>query len=707
VRKPLALVGALATLLTIGLAPAAVSRAEATPPTQSLSASGTGVAMYPAFDPTIHRYGVTTTASTAGTVTVTASTTDPAGTVWVDGQPAANGAATLTGLTDGAEISVFIKDAAGSAVYSLVYLPVGFPTVNVTTDKPGISPGDVFLGITDFTGTTPSYNTAVDTNGVPAYVTTESKVPLNFMPLPDGDYSMLGGPHAAGQTGTQLVVFNKAYQQIATYHTIGLGNTDGHDGFIDTHGNIWLIDIENNTVADTGPKDDIIQEQSPQGKVLFQWDSAKYLEPAETVEPPSSPDYAHLNSISLMSNGDLLASFRDMDQIVEIATSAHNGFKVGDIVWRLGGRNSTFQFAADDGGPCAQHDASQLPNGDILLFDDGSEDINGSPLLCINPADRSGPTIARPQSRVDEYSLNQTTHVATLAWSYQSADNREGVFGGSAQRLPNGNTLIGWGGGPTTLATEVDSSRNVVWELQGKQPLLSYRALKGPAPDAIAPVINLIVPATAAEYAQGQQVPMTFSCTDRGGSSLQSCGGAAVEGGPLNTSTLGVHTITVVAKDGAGNTTTLTRSYLVGHYQPDAMIRASTAHAFVGGNEYGGFGKQDIDQAITRKAKSASAIVHLQNDGDRSDRLMVRATTGTKRFTVSYFADSLNVTKRVDAGTYRTPSLGAGKTFALKVTIKRTTKTPSGTTKTIKLVATSTHAPTLTDTVATLVTARG
>ena len=48
-------------------------------PVHTLTVSGDGVAAYPAYDPSVERYGVTTTAATGGTVTVTASTSDPTG----------------------------------------------------------------------------------------------------------------------------------------------------------------------------------------------------------------------------------------------------------------------------------------------------------------------------------------------------------------------------------------------------------------------------------------------------------------------------------------------------------------------------------------------------------------------------------------------------------------------------------------------------
>ncbi len=76
----LCLLVSLAVLPAIGATPAS-----ATPP-PDFEVSGTGVGMYPDFDPAVVRYAVTTTVDTAGSVTVTV----PAGST-VDGV-AASGA---------------------------------------------------------------------------------------------------------------------------------------------------------------------------------------------------------------------------------------------------------------------------------------------------------------------------------------------------------------------------------------------------------------------------------------------------------------------------------------------------------------------------------------------------------------------------------------------------------------------------------------
>jgi DNA-binding beta-propeller fold protein YncE len=83
------------------------------------------------------------------------------------------------------------------------------------------------------------------------------------------------------------------------------------------------------------------------------------------------------------------------------------------------------------------------------------------------------------------------------------------------------------------------------------------------ARDAQAPTIDLVTPADGAHYEQGAAVAVDYTCADEGGSGLQSCTGDVPDGDPLDTSSPGSHDFTVVARDGAGNETTMTHSYTV------------------------------------------------------------------------------------------------------------------------------------------------
>jgi hypothetical protein len=82
--------------------------------------------------------------------------------------------------------------------------------------------------------------------------------------------------------------------------------------------------------------------------------------------------------------------------------------------------------------------------------------------------------------------------------------------------------------------------------------------------DQTAPTVTFTTPATdGAVYTQGRPVPAGFSCADAGGAGVASCVGSTANGANLDTSTPGTFTLTVTARDAAGNETVATRSYTV------------------------------------------------------------------------------------------------------------------------------------------------
>jgi hypothetical protein len=94
-----------------------------------------------------------------------------------------------------------------------------------------------------------------------------------------------------------------------------------------------------------------------------------------------------------------------------------------------------------------------------------------------------------------------------------------------------------------------------------------YRiALTGTAgcvpPDETPPAVDL-APADGAQIPLGAAVTVDFSCSDEGGSGLASCEGSVPNGAALDTSTLGPRSVTVTARDNAGNETAVTHTVQV------------------------------------------------------------------------------------------------------------------------------------------------
>jgi hypothetical protein len=598
------------------------SAAQAVDPTHDITVTGTEVGTYPAFDPSVARYGVTTTNETAGTITVHATSSDPTSVVTVNGRVAPGGSRTLTGLSAGDEVAVFITDSAGTARHSFVYLPPQFPALERVTPDPTpgtLAPGLVLLTLGLWVQPSPFFETAVDVNGVPAFVHQTARS-MDLQLQANGRYSVFRPTTEPGRTGADLVELDAQWREVTRHRTVGLVDTDPHDAIVLPDGTVWLMAYEPN--SGSGLTDSVIQRIDPDGTLGFTWTSAPYA--AETVTP-GNPDYAHLNSLQVLPGGDVLASFRHFSSVYRIATSAHDGFEAGDVVWKLGGRDSDFTFPTpEDGGPCAQHTARMMPNGNVMLFDNGSWNAFGTEdPLCVDPADPSGPTVQRVQSRVVEYALDTTAGTATVVGDPYAPPGRFAIFAGSAQRLGNGSTMIGWASSTVGVASEVAPDGTLLRH-PGTPKWFTYRAHKAVVPDATPPEIDVSVPAEAATYVEGDAVTPSYDCSDRGGSSLQSCTAT-----PVDTSAAGTHTMTVTATDGAGGTRTVTRSYAVlPASRPDAVVRRAGVAAYTGDGVYAG--DQQVRSTVRRKAR---IDVQVQNDGARPDTLGW-SLRGARRFKI-------------------------------------------------------------------------
>jgi hypothetical protein len=309
-----------------------------------------------------------------------------------------------------------------------------------------------------------------------------------------------------------------------------------------------------------------------------------------------------------------------------------------------------------------------------------------------------------------------TPHTATLVWSYEPTisdpDPRLpfAFFAGSARRLSNGDTLIGWADERAMLTSEVKDDGTLLWEVQTPDTgnhntrYATYRASLVAYTDAISPTVSVDIPDGSTFPDDGLPAPH-WSCTDRGGANLAGCQTTGILGGQL-VATPGLHTFSVTATDGANHTTVVTRSYRVVHgYLPDGTIRKHGGRQWKGGDLYGSTTGQSVRQRVAR-SHVATSRWRVQNDGQHPDSFVLSGTRGTARWRVRYFAGTHDVTRAVVRGTYRSPVLTPGAHISLRVSVTPTRQASASSVRIITLTAASTADASVVDQVATRVRAR-
>jgi len=199
-----------------------------------------------------------------------------------------------------------------------------------------------------------------------------------------------------------------------------------HDLDVDDQGNIWTLVRRGRVLPWVHPTIeslvDVVMVFDPEGHVLREIDvlgllkasAHRYLLPVVSHlrsldQAGGQLDLLHTNHIEvfdghlaaknrLFARGNILLSLRNINAVVIIDGESLQ------ILWLWGPSNLTYQ-----------HHPTLLENGNILIFDNGTEH---SRVLELNPDSQQ------------------------IVWSYAPRENFFSRTRGSSQRLPNGNTLI-------------------------------------------------------------------------------------------------------------------------------------------------------------------------------------------------------------------------------------------------------------------------
>jgi hypothetical protein len=192
------------------------------------------------------------------------------------------------------------------------------------------------------------------------------------------------------------------------------------------------------------------------GRVLLNWHALAHVPLSDSYfEPPhdtSFPyDFFHVNSINVDGDGNLLVSARNTDTVYKINR------RTGKVLWRLGGKRSTFALGA--GARFAwQHDARHLHHMTIRIFDNGA-----------------APKVHR-QSRVIYLRLDLRRKRARLVRAIVHHPPIVAINEANAQALPRGHLLVGWGHEPEV--TEYNARGRTVLDFRFAGVVDSYRAYR-------------------------------------------------------------------------------------------------------------------------------------------------------------------------------------------------------------------------------------
>jgi hypothetical protein len=427
-------------------------RAPAVEPLASLATSP--LALSPAFSPSTFDYYVRCGSGTnsvtfdmaaipGGTVALTAPTAT---------SPAPSASVTVD-LTPNQAAVVRATDAQGAAAaYWIRCLPPDFPELTVE-HHPGAgspTPGYYLLGNNILPSGGTSYAMILDTNGTPVWYKRSSPPAVNVTPTRRDNVAFMATVGLTGYTTDPNAKYDEHSLNSGTVQTIrGPGiPTDFHELTTRSNGNYLVLSYAfrqgvdltglpgapeagpNSTIADC-----IVQEVTPAGELVWQWNGSDHLDPVtESTTAPSLIvgservyDVFHCNSIDVKPNGDVLVSARHLDAVFEVRRSD------GEVVWKLGGTPTNKDGAAiiaiendPEGGIELQHDARYLPGDHVGIYDN----------------QRFGES---QPARGVEYHLDFATSTAEPTFSFTAQEGGASCCMGSFRRGPDGHRVIGWG----------------------------------------------------------------------------------------------------------------------------------------------------------------------------------------------------------------------------------------------------------------------
>jgi hypothetical protein len=297
-----------------------------------------------------------------------------------------------------------------------------------------------------------SYGVVIDNSGRTVWYHRFANGPgLNFQPQPNGRYTARPPTSSPGEIGKWIEI-----DPLGNV-TRTLGCAEGlqarlHDLLAESNGSYWIMCDRIRTVdlsSSGGPSQAMVmgtgvQHISASGVVLFNWSPFDHI--AVDLQDVDGPDrtatpinWTHGNALDLDTDGNLLLSFRNTNEIIKIDT--HNG----DVMWRMGGSHNQFTFLNGALPAFArQHGVRSTGAGRLQLLD--------------NLGDPRG-------SHAERYVYDEQLGTVRLISSVASSAGVMALIGGTTQSLPGDRALVSFGNGGSV--EESDAAGNVTWKIDG------------------------------------------------------------------------------------------------------------------------------------------------------------------------------------------------------------------------------------------------
>ena len=399
----------------------------------------------------------------------------------VNGVQVASGSAIEVPVDGDSEVPITLATGSNgtSTTYVVHCMDSRNPAIERTGQEPGASTELISISAQDEPTRNvvrATYLAIIDANGVPRW---QQRLPnsrtVHFKVHPDGKY-----PYSYGES-REIVILDENLDVVERVTTTDdLQHTGTHDFVIRENGNYVFEayepatrDFSAYTDADDKPystmqatDDSVIEEVNPAGSRVFFWNSWDDMYLNDCLQHRFPRDYAHINSVQVVDDADIIASFRGCSQVWRIDRETEAGeWLLGrsnrsDAEWEAHGIR-TLKIVGDPHGEfCGQHSARLIPNGHLLLFDNGNH--------CLEDPE-TGDT-QRPNSEFSrgvEYALDPDNGEAVFVRQHCSGNtcDRVSTSQGHIHRMDSGHWLISWGRGTSSRVsdasvTEVDPLTN-------------------------------------------------------------------------------------------------------------------------------------------------------------------------------------------------------------------------------------------------------